>query len=489
MSDDVSACVDSAERTEKPYPACAQADDINFKAHSASDKADWANDATGHFKEQAKLVKDIIADATLPTVLAINAEWGSGKTFFLDGLQQDIQLDGRPWIAVKFDAWASDFTSDPFVPIAGELVRVLSELHSANTKLVEAAKQLGADLIDLLKHSSLSIGIASVSLPERSSTPVDVYNEECRLRESLRVCINKTLQDIARNVGTDNGETKLVVLVDELDRCRPTYALQVLERIKHVFNVRNVVFVIALNTDSLTETIKTAYGFEKKERADEYLQRFFTIRMVLSKPTPEQAIESIIGRLPFAKDSVIKTGKYNIGEMQSSEKDKHKAVVSFMVNAIRAKHLSFRQVQRLMESFYLAEKLSPKAVKAVPDYIMALLIIRMVEPKTISLIREGHSFDQINHSFLIISGVNGMMGIELPYAKLNKVVCERFVDSRDAVDELYRERAPDPNFAFRVEKYLTNIVNAYARDIPGDPSAWREFRGDVIRAIEGSIVN
>ncbi|AUX77988.1 KAP family P-loop NTPase fold protein [Sinorhizobium fredii] len=89
------------------------------------------------------------------------------------------------------------------------------------------------------------------------------------------------------------------VLVDELDRCRPTYAVQLLERVKHLFDVEGVIFVFATNSDQLQHSIAGAYGpgFD----GFRYLKRFFDRTYVFDKPSIENMVESLCANLPKAK--------------------------------------------------------------------------------------------------------------------------------------------------------------------------------------------
>ena len=77
-----------------------------------------------------------------------------------------------------------------------------------------------------------------------------------------------------------DDEEKIIIFIDELDRCNPQYAVKLLERIKHYFNHPKVVFVISYNKAELQHSIKTLYGSEFS--ADKYLERFFDYEFGLS---------------------------------------------------------------------------------------------------------------------------------------------------------------------------------------------------------------
>ena len=87
------------------------------------------------------------------------------------------------------------------------------------------------------------------------------------------------LEDLARALNNrtaqaDNGNHKpLVVMIDELDRCRPSYAVELLETAKHLFDVDRIVFVLAVNREQLAHAVCALYGADFN--AEGYLRRFF----------------------------------------------------------------------------------------------------------------------------------------------------------------------------------------------------------------------
>lgn len=75
----------------------------------------------------------------------------------------------------------------------------------------------------------------------------------------------------------------MIFIIDELDRCNPYYAVKVLERIKHLFNIPNIVFVLSIDKEQLSNSIRGYYGSDLI-KADEYLKRFIDIEYTLPDP-------------------------------------------------------------------------------------------------------------------------------------------------------------------------------------------------------------
>ncbi|MEN3754913.1 P-loop NTPase fold protein [Mangrovibacter sp. SLW1] len=87
-------------------------------------------------------------------------------------------------------------------------------------------------------------------------------------------------------------DTPIFILIDELDRCRPDYAISLLEIVKHIFDIKKFVFIIATDTDQLQHSIKNIYGNEFA--ANDYLGRFFHRRFTLKSPSHHMLIKEII---------------------------------------------------------------------------------------------------------------------------------------------------------------------------------------------------
>jgi hypothetical protein len=91
----------------------------------------------------------------------------------------------------------------------------------------------------------------------------------------------------------EGSKDKLVIFVDELDRCRPTYAIEMLERIKHLFSIENIVFVLSVDQSVLHESIKGFYG-SSNISAENYLRRFVDIEYCLPEPSIDKYIDFLI---------------------------------------------------------------------------------------------------------------------------------------------------------------------------------------------------
>lgn len=239
-------------------------------------------------------------------VLNLNAEWGAGKTTFLQCWYNELK-ENHP--VVYFDAWKSDFTKDPMLALMDAFHQQLISPISENKELIRKLISYGSHFIKTsLPH--LVVGYVKTqtgmnedeSLIESASEEFGIPQENLSdaLKDTIRSMLNqknrvegiddfkKLLVELSENYITSfpNVSSPIFVLIDELDRCRPTYAIETIECIKHFFNTKNIVFILATDTGQLKHSIKSIYG--EGFNSIGYLSRFFNNTITL--PTPDKSI-------------------------------------------------------------------------------------------------------------------------------------------------------------------------------------------------------
>ena len=232
------------------------------------------NDALGRAQFAGRLT-DIIENAAehKSFAMSLHGGWGTGKTYLLRGWQKQLQerdsdSQHRPRV-VYFNAWADDFQTDALTAIVGQLWK---DIKSPDWK--EIYKSLEKAVPSIAEKKALGfLGLEKKDLQSPAERTVDEY---VAVREKLGD-VKKRLGELAAAVKDSTG-FPLVFIVDELDRCRPTFAIEVLERVKHLFGAPNIVFVFGINKEVLEKSIKSVYG---NVDAEDYLRRFFDINLTL----------------------------------------------------------------------------------------------------------------------------------------------------------------------------------------------------------------
>lgn len=266
----------------------------NLKSHS--DEIDIPKEKEGDpFKNCAldrKKYADILTDivsvySKSGCVLALNGEWGSGKTTFVKMWKQ--QLEKEKFKTLYFNAWESDYTTDPLIAMLSEF-KSLKSKNSNYKKLISAGGRIalsaGVVIIkDLIKKTT---GVDSDAIGAAVNEISNIGNDYLAEYEKQKSSFEEFKKYLKKFVESNVSEGKpIVFFVDELDRCNPTYAVKVLERIKHLFDIPQIVFVLAVNKKQLGCAIQGYFG-SNQMNANAYLRRFIDIEYTLPEPDMEK---------------------------------------------------------------------------------------------------------------------------------------------------------------------------------------------------------
>ena len=257
-------------------------------------------------ESEIKNLTGLIKTNASPLVMAVDAPWGTGKTAFIDMWVAHInklnQEGKMPMRALHFNAWKADFAADPLVSFLATMEeQLLFDKQLEETSEQEQAKDLTVLLKKIKALLPVIIGVgASIGagwLGASSLVTGGVYKivektTEELAEDAIKSCSAqmKATQDF-KGMLAEYNKQRIVIFVDELDRCRPDYAVKVLERIKHLFDVPRLTFVLAVNREQLRHSIKWIYGAELD--ADAYLRRFIDIDYTLQKPDMGGYLETL----------------------------------------------------------------------------------------------------------------------------------------------------------------------------------------------------
>ena len=236
------------------------------------EKSSFNGDLLGRDDELNNLSM-LIEGTTEPLTLAINAAWGAGKTTFVKELWQPYLAEKHGIESFYFSAWENDYSDEPLVSILGEFNSYLSSKYISDSKDFDKIKEAFIDIGKLAIVKSIKKATADVV---DVSALINGYSSTKDSVEEFKEQIFKLLASIY-DTQTDNKP--FVIFIDELDRCRPLYAIEFLERIKHLFNIDRLVFVLCIDKAQLAESIKSQYG---NIDTDNYLRRFIDLEYQLA---------------------------------------------------------------------------------------------------------------------------------------------------------------------------------------------------------------
>ncbi|MFM5101356.1 KAP family P-loop NTPase fold protein [Aeromonas veronii] len=244
-------------------------------------------------------LSNLVIRTTDELVISIDGKWGEGKTTFVKMWQGHLKDNGVP--SIYIDAFQNDYTDDAFISIAGAITTYVAKNSSEDKTRVsfsDKAKKVGVRLFSWsakigIKAATLGV-VKEADISELSEIGNDIatnasdavsklieerlssYEKEHDIIQSFK----DSLSEIPSSL-KGNNSGRLVIIIDELDRCRPSFAVEVLEKIKHLFSVKNITFVLVMHKSQLEEAIKSVYG--RDIDAHTYLQKFISIETTIPK--------------------------------------------------------------------------------------------------------------------------------------------------------------------------------------------------------------
>ncbi|WP_296932484.1 P-loop NTPase fold protein [uncultured Marinobacter sp.] len=333
-------------------------------------------------KESADALTEFVVSANEPLVLCIDAPWGQGKTTFLRMWQQSLKNSEVP--TIYFNAWENDFSENALVSLIGEISSALSELaktgdeskakeyfskaKAISTMLLKrsipvTAKMATAGALDLddLTENALSEFAESIAKEQ-----IDQYEKS---KQSL-ISFRQALTDFASSVTDANDKKPLVFIIDELDRCRPNYSIEVLEKAKHFFNVQNIVFVLGADKSQLGSSIKAIYGAGLNVNG--YLRRFIDFDYLLPPPDKGEFVKALFKKYSFSDYFSKKSGRGVQYEYEHALKMFEELFDVF--------NLTLREQEHCCSLLNLAIRTTPHDYKLFPLFLCFLIVLKVKQP-------------------------------------------------------------------------------------------------------------
>ena len=284
-------------------------------------------------------------------VLNLNAEWGAGKTWFIKRWYVELKAH---YPTVYIDAWQQDFSDDPLLTVISSIIDQLKMIAGKENPIPEGMRQRLLGLFKVGGKLALKAAIKKAGLEEDdfslegddANQLVDALCSNQKERyESIQYLKQEIRQWVEGAVALGNGELDYpaFILIDELDRCRPSYAVEMLETIKHIFDIPRVVFVLATDTEQLQHAVKVIYGSEFD--AYTYLSRFFNRRFSMLSCSRHDFVESHLSNASYLDSNIFETiwpRGLNVGSLND--------IISAIADACQ---LSLRSTEKLIDRLQL----------------------------------------------------------------------------------------------------------------------------------------
>jgi nucleoside-triphosphatase THEP1 len=251
----------------------------------------------------ARVLTEIVNTYADGFVLAINNGWGAGKTTFVKMWQQQLKNEG--FQTIYFNAWENDFDSNPLVAIISELESLTNDKKDKVFKsVIEKGGVLFKHITPVLAKSLIKkyvVDLEDITIDTFENTTkasAEILEDEIKEYSSKKKTIIEFRKELEKFVKQGKNTKPLIFIVDELDRCRPNYSVEVLEQIKHLFSVSGIVFILSIDKNHLASAIKGFYGSEQID-SNEYLRRFIDLEYSIPKPSTKDFINYLFEYYSF----------------------------------------------------------------------------------------------------------------------------------------------------------------------------------------------
>ncbi len=392
---------------------------------TATSSKKWPDDLLNRYEYSVFLTSYLEGKCGLQKpaiVAALDAQWGLGKTFFVEHWAADLRDNGRP--VLFFNAWENDSADNPALSLMAGLHSELTPLYdalptssSARIELIEKGKQVfkafrratiptvavlakgmlkkatGVAIEELSDAIDTSTAepppTASTTAPAKTAGPsiekesleaiekgldtffeksIEAHKQRLQSVQNFRVQLEGLLEKLHEH-GAKNGP--FWIFIDELDRCRPDYAITLLEGIKHLFNARGVIFVISTNLEQLSKAVGAVYGTNFD--GHQYLKRFFNLEYTLPEPTRLNFIEAL------TKGTVMETigGCSGCDPKWSIEKRSPAIAMSLVAEAMQLDLRSIQSIFTVVEAVALG---MPKGTEIATIWLFYLAAVRHKNP-------------------------------------------------------------------------------------------------------------
>lgn len=310
---------------------------------------------------------NLVTNVPGPLVISLNGGWGTGKTVFLKMWKQYLANNG--FSSLYFSAWEDDYCNDALVALIGQIWASLK--NSDYGEIARSVKLCAAPLIKSTVFNAIrtmTVGIVDLSEEQLQSASEKTVDEYLAAGEKLKE-LKGRLNDLAQQVRSKT-QKPLILIIDEIDRCRPTFAIELLEKIKHLFDIPGIVFVLGIDREQLGHSVKSVYGADMDVNG--YLRRFIDMEFLLPKTDTKAFISHLFNQLGLSQCF------HNRCKVSREDQNGGKATENVFLELCRCLDISLRDIEYCIKLIILAYGNTPDNLSAFPPLLCMLIVLKSV---------------------------------------------------------------------------------------------------------------
>lgn len=297
----------------------------------------WANTSPDVIQFANNLVEEIKYSDT-PFVLGIDGGYGTGKTYFSTRFTE--YLKEKDINAIYCSVWENDYLENPFIAISKEIIKNINNI-TIKKKVQKVSKNLIDSIVNVISCLNISVNVGNVAV---SANAKDVYNSIVKPWLDQKDEIQQFKLHLANFIKKFDGE-KLVLIIDELDRCRPDFAVKTLEILKHFFDIEGLYVILMINRNRLEKHINAFYNIQDSgEEKESYLIKFINRYENIPNLNYEVIVDDFL-KVERLKEAI---DKGNITE-DETKFNSFSILRKNIINSCNMSHITYRKTKELVE--------------------------------------------------------------------------------------------------------------------------------------------
>lgn len=373
-----------------------------------------ANSDKLNMKAYGGALVEFIENAQSPLTIALQGEWGSGKTSLMNALKQElVSKEEAHFYGVWINTWQYSLLANPaqaILSILSAMVEEISRIAPRNyvegvKKAAWAMSRIGSIAAGNILGKVIGAGDIGSEIAKSVSANGTVGDSEyvSADRNPIEELKNELQRLVNAAVSGSDKKSGVIFFVDDLDRIDPPVAVQILELLKNIFDLDKCIFVLAIDYGVVVKGLKSKFG-EKTIANEREFRSFFDkiIQLPFSMPVGSYCIDE------FLMESLAKI--HFLDEEEAANQVLTKTLSSYAHESIGTNP---RSIKRLVNSLSLmrlivsrtANTEDDSAFKEWKDVVFALECIKIQYPQVHLALEKVPGFDQWGAAFAQTMGV------------------------------------------------------------------------------------
>ncbi len=276
-------------------------------------------------------LNEFVRKTSTPISIALQGEWGSGKTSFMNRLNFEICKNSN---ATSYGVWLNtwhyallknkeNILEEIILALINDVLAISKKEYPDKFKtLTKDIYKIGKNIFKGISKIAVKTAVSQVNSDLADAVDETIFTEKSETNYSLNDLKNKLgdliSQLMQRNIENAKAQQSFIFFIDDLDRIEPSLAVNILELLKNIFDIKHCIFILAIDYDVVVKGLKNKFG-ELNDKNEREFRSFFDkiIQLPFQMPVSSYNIHDYIQELLLAVDYITEKEAENAKLMQS----------------------------------------------------------------------------------------------------------------------------------------------------------------------------